>query len=80
MAKIIRYAFPNQALGDDGMTMRQYYKAAALSGINIGRFSSEIGRRSKGKATEKDVAKGVAFTAALIADAMIAEDEEHEGS
>lgn len=50
----------------DGMTMRQYYKAAALQGM----LANEAGPLNRDK--RSDVSKDCAE----IADAMIAEDEE----
>jgi hypothetical protein len=73
-------AFPRRAALVDGticeeqsgMTLRQYYKAAALTGILAGGFADTV--------PHDDVAGGkdAAFFAAQYADAMIAEDESHE--
>jgi hypothetical protein len=57
-----------------GMTMRQYYKAAALNLIRAGYLSYAKTE------TPKDEDHGcqlIAEAAAQIADAMLAEDEEH---
>jgi len=51
------------SLGQRGMTVRQYYKASAVIGLCAG----------GGKRPVKDFA----IDAALIADAMLAEDEQH---
>ena len=61
-------AFPYVCLGNvvsSGMTIRQYYKAAALTGLINDALVTEM--------TLLYIAKSIGE----IADAMIAEDEEH---
>lgn len=74
-----RPAFPrayDQRMGvipaiEEGMTIRQYYKAAALQGITqaFGNFQSV-----------SECADKVAIACAKISEFMIAEDERHEAN
>ncbi len=52
-----------------GMTLRQAYKIAAMQGLMDAYVKQEV---------DDFDAIGVAFVAATIADAMLAEDERHE--
>lgn len=64
--------------GQTGMTMRQFYKAQALSTLHIippGNYSANDLERKK---PQKDAAE-VAKLCGIYADAMIAEDEENNG-
>lgn len=56
-----------------GMTLRQYYKAAALP--YGGKLVIEMARNGS---VTKDTPGQIAFFAAEVADAMLAEDEKHE--
>ncbi len=57
-------AFPEGRIGNTGMSMRQYYKAAALSMFSYDNWSE------KGS-------NWIAVVSAAIADAMIEEDEKN---
>ena len=59
-----------------GMTMRQYYKAAALTGLCMG-ASGLIGREPSAYAKGPHNA-GIVERASVLADSMIEEDEKHE--
>jgi len=52
-----------------GMTLRQWYKGMALQGELAGRHTWQNGC----------TAEEIVMTVAKVADAMIAEDKEHEG-
>lgn len=76
-------AFPSQALGRDGlpcmeacsgMTVRQVYKAAALTGVLA------HGPGKQPDLTPEQDADVFAYWFGIIADAMIKEDEEHDNS
>lgn len=77
-------AFPNDGkwIGckpERGMTMRQYYKAAALTGT-ISQPDYRIcpaNRIQDPESWRKELGEEDVKYAAMIADAMIAEDEEH---
>lgn len=56
----------------DGMTMRQHYKAQALAGGLIAHLEAF---KKDPKFSSEDI---LASTAGVIADAMIAEDQQHE--
>jgi hypothetical protein len=71
-------AFPANEGGFSGMTMRQYYKAAALQGLVAG-LHEEFKVMMMGKDGEQRMlvmAKNIGITAGSWADAMIAEDLE----
>lgn len=63
-----------------GMTMRQYYKAAALTGMlanaEVDRLFQDLERERQLELSRWD--RAIVDTAALLADAMIGEDKEHE--
>lgn len=54
----------------EGITMRQYYKAAALQGLMAN------GGIYPGQAVASNVPESMAYLVEMVADAMIAEDEE----
>jgi hypothetical protein len=58
----------------DGLTQRQYYKAAALTGMSI-RNAGEFSADDRKSGYDKAVAKYYSDMAALIADEMLSEDE-----
>jgi hypothetical protein len=60
----------------DGMTMRQYYKAAALEGMHLPVYDRNDGPPSK----LMEWAANAAWSAGVIADAMLMEDAEHEAT
>ena len=60
----------------EGMTMRQYYKAAALTGLCMG-ASGLIGREPSAYPKGPHNA-GIVERASVLADSMIAEDGEHD--
>ncbi len=66
-----RPAFPTvragQGYGEDGMTLRDYFAAAALTGFFT--VSNELHKINGGKITKEDLAT----TAYQVADAMLAE-------
>ena len=59
--------------GSPGMTIRQYYKAAALSGF-LNSTMAELLVKDRGDAAIHDL---IALGCAKVADALIAEDEAH---
>lgn len=60
--------------GETGMTIRQYYKAAALSSLSTEMFFSLREVAVKAKITN---GQAIAGYCADMADALLAEDEEH---
>lgn len=58
--------------GNDGMTMRQYYKAAALSGM--GGLFSQI----KSTSDVQKIFDSIQTLVPKLADAMLAEDASHD--
>jgi hypothetical protein len=68
-------AFPTYPTHTPGMTMRMYYKAAALQGILTEDMRDAFRAESNSPAT-RYLAK-LAAACGHIADAMLAEDEEH---
>lgn len=66
-------AFPDDR-SQVGMTLRQYYKAAALQGI-MANADFLVSVRENAKGHSADII--IAANAGQLADAMLAEDEEH---
>ena len=65
-AKENHNAYPDGHFESDGVTVRQYYKAAAVSGMIVAHQNDNM--------APSDIAR----FAAMVADAMIAEDQAHE--
>jgi hypothetical protein len=69
-------AYPRPHLGEEGMTMRQYYKAAAMQALlrSMGSVDRLLAKSRNKNAEPCDVLAG---ECAAIAESMVAEDEEH---
>ena len=72
--QINRWDNQTLSMGSSGMTVRQYYKAAALASFATTDMLLAIAQTSASHGI--DSAKGVAKMCGAIADAMIAEDKD----